>query len=304
MSKFLICLALPAALAVAVVYEHTVHHCGSADPDDVAAGSAAAPDNSEVDGTCYFDSINTCCRPGAAASASVGQESEAADPADEPARKTDPEREVVFKAQGLICPAVKGIGCGHMLAPVLGHLDKLEGVASSAANYTGTLVRISLAAGADRAAVEAATRKALAEVAGNAVPLTGDELRRALEREQWRGADRIGELSAIEFRTLALYRIRTFAKAEKLDSSTTDKLVGIAERQWERVAKEVAGSKSNTPSEWGRRRKQALPAVLEEAKEVLSAEQVGRLKEALMTPCRGEDRPDAPAEQAKAGADR
>jgi hypothetical protein len=43
-----------------------------------------------------------------------------------------------------------------------------------------------------------------------------------------------------------------------------------------------------------------MPAVLAEAKGVLTAEQTERLKEAFATPCRGEDRPEAPAEQAKA----
>jgi hypothetical protein len=34
--------------------------------------------------------------------------------------------------------------------------------------------------------------------------LTGEELEQALEREEWRELDRVGELSAIECRTLAL----------------------------------------------------------------------------------------------------
>ncbi len=210
------------------------------------------------------------------------------------------ERDIVFKAQGLSCPVVKGIGCGHMLAPVLGRLDKLEGVAGSSANYTGTLVRLHLAAGADRVKVEQAARKVLGEDAGEPEGvLTGEELRRALAREQWRDAGRIGELSAVEFHTVALARFRDFAKAEKLDQATTDKLLAVVEGQWERVAREAAGAKSNTPQDWGRRCKQAVPAALQQAKGLLSPEQLARLKETLATPCRGEDRPSAPPDAVK-----
>jgi hypothetical protein len=45
----------------------------------------------------------------------------------------------------------------------------------------------------------------------------------ALDKEQWRETLRVGELSAIEFRAMAMYRIKTFAQAEKLDKETTDK---------------------------------------------------------------------------------
>jgi hypothetical protein len=301
MSKILICLALPALVAAAVVYQRATHCCGSTAPSFTATDSAATEDDATDGSGCCVEGSKSCCRAGVLAFAVAGDETGSDEPATNPAKAAkpaDPDREIVFKAQGLTCPAVKGIGCGHMLFPVLTGLDKLEGVTGSSANYTGTLVRITVAPGADRAKVEAAARKALAEDAGEAVPLTGDDLRQSLEREHWRGASRIGELSAIEFKAMALYRIRKFSTAEKLDQTTADKLVAIAEGQWQRVAKEAAtAGKSTTPVEWGRRCKQAMPTVLAEAKGMLTAEQLERLKEALATPCRGEDRPEAPAEQ-------
>jgi hypothetical protein len=302
MSKILVRLALPALVAAAVVYQRATHCCGSAAPPSVAAADLAASEDDAADGpVCCAERPKSRCRACASAFVGASEEAGAEEPTAEPAKAAkpaDPDREVVFRAQGLTCPAVKGIGCGHMLFPILTGLDKLDGVAASSANYTGTLVRVSLAPGADRAKVAAAARKALAEDAGEVAPLTGDDLRRALEREHWRGAGRIGELSAIEFKAMALYRIRKFIAAEKLDQATADKLVGIAEGQWEQVTKEAAAAgKSTTPVEWGRRCKQAMPTVLAEAKGVLTAEQVERLKEALATPCRGEDRPEAPSEQ-------
>jgi hypothetical protein len=305
MSKIVACLALPVLVAAAVVYQRATHCCGSVARLSFTAADTGAIEADAADGSaCCAEGSKSCCRAGTLAFAGAGEEAASEEPAAEPAKAAkpaNPDREVVFQAQGLRCPAVKGIGCGHMLYPVLSGLDKLDGVAGSSANYTGTLVRVTLAPGADRAKVEAAARKALAEDAGEAVPLTGGDLRRALDQEHWRGASRIGELSAVEFKAMALYRIRKFVAAEKLDQVTANKLVAIAEGQWQRVTKEAAAAgKSPTPMEWGRRCKQAMPAVLADAKGVLTAEQTERLKEAFATPCRGEDRPVAPAERAKA----
>jgi copper chaperone CopZ len=210
------------------------------------------------------------------------------------AKEIDPARQIVFKVEGLSCPAVKGIGCGHMLRPVLASLDKINGVEASSTNYTGTLVRISVTTAADRDQVAERVRKALAGKGGEPVALAGDELKRVLGQEQWRGAGRIGELSAIEFHTLVLYRVKTFAKAEKLDKEATNKLVKIAEEQWDRITKEAKKDGATQPEDWGNRCKKALPLFLEQAKEVLTAEQVERFRQALTCPCRGDDRPEAP----------
>ena len=207
----------------------------------------------------------------------------------------DPDRQVVFKVGGLTCPAVKGIGCGHMLQGVLESLDKLDGVEASSANYTGTIIRVSVTHATDRDKVAEGVRKALTEDGRKAVRLAGDELERALEREEWRGAGRIGELSAIEFHTLALHRFKTFAKAETLDKPTTDQLVEIVEQQWERLGKEAKADGATRPEDWGNRCKKGIAAFLEQAKGVLTPEQLERLKTTLTTPCQGDDRPEAPA---------
>jgi hypothetical protein len=290
MSKFLVCLALPAVVIAGVVY-HRTNHCNR------ATGAVPATIETVHVGSTRVGCFVACCG---------NAEETAADdpPPTAPAKSADPDREIVFKAEGLTCPAVKGIGCGHMLFPVLGRLDKLDGVAASASNYTGSLLRVTVAPGADRAKVEEAARKALAEDVGEAVPLTGEGARRALEREHWRGANRVAELSAIEFHSVALYRLRTFAKAEKLDQATTEKLAAIAEQKWEQIAKEAAAAKTNTPTDWGRRCKQAVGAFVEQSKDMLTPEQRTRLKEALATRCHGDDRPIAPPESGKAGTGR
>src|SRR5262249_5145484 len=97
-----------------------------------------------------------------------------------------------------------------------------------------------------------------------------------------------------EFRTMALYQVKTFAQAEKLDKETTDKLAKVAEDQWERLAQEVKEEKATQPEDWGNRCRKAIPVFLARAREVITNDQVERFKKALTTPCREEDRPEAP----------
>jgi hypothetical protein len=267
-------LGLP-VLVAAIVYGRNLTCCPHA--DSVAANS----EDSEK---------SECCL---SASSECSSQEEITDaPKQTPVQGNDPDKQIVFKVQGLRCPAVKGIGCGHMLWPVLASLDKIDGVQASSTNYTGTLIRIAVARASDRAKVAEEVRKALAE--NEPVALTDDDLKTALAKEQWREAWRVGELSAIEFRTMALYRIKTFAQAEKLSKETTGSLMKIAEDQWERLAQEAKKEKATQPEDWANRCKKSIPSFLARAKEVLTDDQVERFKKTLTTPCRGEDRPEAP----------
>jgi hypothetical protein len=271
-------LALPLPAAAALLCGKTHIGCGTT---DMACTTSNGCDESE------------CCQ----------QETTAAVPkpvGKTDAKPTDPSRQIVFKVEGLTCPAVKGIGCGHMLYGLLASLDKLHGIEASSANYTGTLVRVSVTKATDRDKVAEAVRKVLTEENHKAVLLAGDELKRALDREEWRGAARIGELSAIEFHTLALHRFKTFAKAEKLDKKTTDKLVLLVERQWERLSQEANTEGATRPEDWGKRIRASLPVFLEGAKDVLSDEQVERLKQTLTGQCADGDCPEAPPAPARA----
>ncbi|MBX6311454.1 MAG: hypothetical protein IRY99_00795 [Isosphaeraceae bacterium] len=240
---------------------------------------------------------DSCCAPPNGAAVSTNQAATGADPCCAPpaaAGAIDPTHNVIFEVQGLECPAVRGLGCGHLLAPELAALDKLEGAERSFANRTGTMIRVTVAAAADREKVAEGVRRILTGEDRKAVPLAGIELKRALEREEWRGKDRIGELSAIEFRTLALHRVKSFATAEKLGQKATDKLMTIAEQQWERISKEAGNDGATQPEEWANRCRKSLPVLLERVKNVLTAEQVERFKQTLTGQCRDEDRPEAP----------
>ena len=222
-------------------------------------------------------STDCCVSPSAKQTAASGNRAE-----------TNPARQLIFKVEGLTCPAVKGLGCGHRIAPVLTRLNKIGGVEKSFTNRTGTLLRISVAPSADRDKVAAAVREDLSKDNRKPVLLARDESEQALAKEKWSSP---GDLSAIEFRTLALHRVKTFAQSEKLDKEAADKLLKLAARQWDRLAqgedccKQPAQGKDcckqQQPADWLRRFHSFAAALAEPAKELLSAEQAKRLQEAL-----------------------
>jgi hypothetical protein len=155
---------------------------------------------------------------------------------------------------------------------VLARLDKIEGLERTLANRGGTLVRVTAAATADPTKVADEAARVLTEEGRDPVGLTGDELRQALAEQEWHGPE---ELSAIEFRTLALRRVRAFAEAEKLDPETTERLVKIAEEEWDRLA---GGGPPKAGTDWERRCADFAAALVERAKTVLTAEQAERLR--------------------------
>jgi hypothetical protein len=160
---------------------------------------------------------------------------------------------------------------------VLARLDKIKGVEKTQANRAGTLVRISVAASADADKVAAAAAEVLTGEKRKAVRLKGADLERALSKETWYGPD---ELSAIEFRTLALRSIQRFAEAEELNKETTDKLSKIAEEEWDRLAKAAAAAEKRPGSgtDWSARCAAFATAFLGRARDVLSAGQLERLQ--------------------------
>jgi hypothetical protein len=197
--------------------------------------------------------------------------------------KADHEGQIVFRVDGLTCRAVRGLGCGHKIEPVLTRLNKAQGTASISVNRTGTMLRISVAAGADESKVAEEVRQALTKENHRPVLIAGDELKRALMNEEWRSP---GDLSAIEFRTFAFHRVKTFAENEKLSKQVTDSLTKIAERQWDRIAKEagccVQGA--NRPADWVRRYNEFATGVCKGMKPLLTTEQAGRLRQLLSRP--------------------
>jgi hypothetical protein len=85
---------------------------------------------------------------------------------------------------------------------VLARLDRVDGVGRAAANRGGTLLYVTAAEGAETELVAKTVAQALADHAPRRLP--GADARRALDQEEWRDSTQIRELSAIEYRTLAL----------------------------------------------------------------------------------------------------
>lgn len=162
-------------------------------------------------------------------------------------------------------------------------LDKIDGVEASSANHTGTLIRISMKAGANPENVVAAVQQDFTTSKGNPTRLMGEELRKAL-KEEWRDITRIGQLSAIEFRKLNLDRVKAFAEEEKLGKDVADKLLKLAETEWDRLAKEADAKDGNVPphrADWSGRCSQFAKDVMKQTKGLLTADQLERLGRAL-----------------------
>jgi hypothetical protein len=196
--------------------------------------------------------------------------------------KINPDREIVFDVESLGCSLVSGVGCGHLLAPALADIDRMNGVSLSHTNWPGTRLRISIAPTADREEVAARVHDHLASQQYKPRRVAAKDLSQALEREQWRGADRVHELSSFEFRTYSRQRVKQFAQREKLEKATADKLLRTVDELWEKSGKEQP--KPPTDHEgyrayWDDRIACFKAALLARARDLLPAEQVTRLAE-------------------------
>jgi copper chaperone CopZ len=191
-----------------------------------------------------------------------------------------PAREIVFNVARLGCPLVDGVGCGHLLAPTLGEIDAMDGVTSSFSDWTGTLIRVSVAKTTHREAVAERVRAVLAASQQEPLRVAGDDLTRALQRKDWRGADRIFELTSYEFNTVAKRRINDFASAERLKQSERVRLLDLVDELWEKAAQALDTPKPESEAYamyWRNRMNMFVAEYAQRARELLSAEQVEKL---------------------------
>ena len=196
------------------------------------------------------------------------------------AEPVNPEREVVFNVERLGCPLVSGVGCGHLLAPALADIDRIEGVSRSFANWTGSRLRVSAARVAEREAVAARVGDYLATQQYGPSRVETNELGKALEGEEWRSADRIHELSSFEFRTHARQRVEAFAQREGLEQVTTDKLLRMVDGLWQESGRGKGTPPSDEagyPAYWNDRISTFKALLVNRAAVVLTEQQAARL---------------------------
>lgn len=194
--------------------------------------------------------------------------------------KFDLSHEVLFKVPQLGCPLVKGVGCGHLLAPRMSQINQIEGVSGTFSNWTGSLLRVEILPTADRETVAARVRTFLAADGQKPARVEGQELTALLSGVEWRDLSRITELSSYEFKTVAKRRIDAFADSEKLDSSKRQQLLSIVDSLWDKSSAGLDNPKADAAAYadyWQHRRDGFVTAYVEQAREVLTPEQVGRL---------------------------
>jgi hypothetical protein len=88
---------------------------------------------------------------------------------------------------------------------VLARLDQIDGVESSYANGSGTLIRLALRPNANLTRVAGAVRRVLNEQVEDRVPvqLSGGVAAVAIQREEWHDKRQVAELAATEMGTSA-----------------------------------------------------------------------------------------------------
>jgi hypothetical protein len=197
-------------------------------------------------------------------------------------RPFDPGRDVVFRVEHLGCNLVNGVGCGHLLAPLLARIDGLTGVDRSTTNWTGAYIRVTCDAAPQRGQVARRAHDALSAEGQPVAELPEAEARRVAGAESWWPAPQVAQLTLHEFRTHSRRTLRGFAEQEKLDAATADRLTKVLESQWDQV-----GEFSERPpldaggyaAYWDARVERVADAVLKEAQPLLTDEQFYRLRQ-------------------------
>ena len=192
----------------------------------------------------------------------------------------EPSRQIAFKVEKLECCLVNGVGCGHLLAPTLAKLDAIDGVARSYSNWTGTVLLVSVKPAADARSVAERVQAALVADQQQPTRIGDKELPALLSKEQWRGVDRIAELTSYEFKTVAKTRATAYAENEKLDQGKREKLLGFVDELWDKAADGMGQPKPDQtyPEYWRRRCDNFVTIYLAKAREVLTPEQIATLK--------------------------
>ncbi len=159
---------------------------------------------------------------------------------------------------------------------MLEQLDKVQGVDSSMANHSGSLVRIRIDDVANPDEVAAELEQILQEQKRKPKQLSGEDLARAIRDEQWRSKETVGQLSEIEFRTIFTRQVEEFAASPGLNDETKTKLINMSSQ----VLAEMPEPTQDT--NWAEYCKDLATRMGEKAKDLLNAEQLealaGRLK--------------------------
>ncbi len=165
---------------------------------------------------------------------------------------------------------------------MLAQLDKLDGVEAAMANRSGSLVRVRLADGSPPDQVAAAVSEVFASQGRKAKRLTGAEAGTALEQEEWRDVNSVGELSLIEARTIFTRRIEQFIESSGLDDAPAGRLRELSQQVLDEFP--TTDSKYDNPSEY---RRDLNDRLLEGSAPILPPEQQEQLRQQLTARIRG-----------------
>ena len=138
---------------------------------------------------------------------------------------------------------------------MLAKIDAVVGVDHSYSNWTGTVLLVSAKPAADIRAVADQVQATLAADQQSPVRVNGEELSRLIDKEEWRGVDRIAELTSFEYKTVAKRRVSAYADEAKLDQPTREKLLAFVDELWDKAADGMSPPKpdESCPTYWQQR---------------------------------------------------
>jgi hypothetical protein len=140
------------------------------------------------------------------------------------------------------------------------------------------MVRISVAQAVNPEEVVERVERVFTQEKRSPIRLRDAELKQALEHAHWRTAEQVCELSIIEYRTLTLRALETFADKEKLNQKTKERLFKIALEEWDKFSKD-GGSQDHM--DLRARITGRVTEVVKGAKPILTAQQFERFKDWL-----------------------
>ena len=160
-------------------------------------------------------------------------------------------------------------------------IDRLEGAEQSYCNWSGQQIGVVTCCAEERESVAKRVAEILSAEGTKASRMDEKELEARVNGQAWFGGQKVGELTAYEFLTVARERTTAFASSETLDEATKGKLLAIVGRQWEKHAAHPATAPSDAEAYagyWRPRLEVFKEGLAQDARELLTAEQFEHLK--------------------------
>ncbi len=163
------------------------------------------------------------------------------------AATSDSSRFVLIESSSYGCGAAEGLGCGLAIAPVLGAMDELDGVAESSVSWDGRTFRIEVLPGADPERVATA---AAALLEGESCCVTAPRGQAARRPDEWFNAEQTQELSRHEAGVIAADFAAEITSEVVLEAGQAERLHDVLREELELAFERAHSAGGVVPRLW------------------------------------------------------